>query len=89
MSYIADSTAIYIMVVKIWNRIWPPPRSPSFLGGQRWQPIQMEHNLHIGGKVGGGLDTILMGSIGVHGFEEKNFPSYLFLYSILEFVCMC
>jgi hypothetical protein len=39
-------------------------RSSSFLGGQRWQPIQIVHSLHIRGKgLGGGLDTILMSMI--------------------------
>jgi hypothetical protein len=27
-SCIVDSAAVYIMVVKIWNNIWPPP--PQF-----------------------------------------------------------
>jgi hypothetical protein len=31
----------------------PLPRSSSFLGGQRWQPIQTGHSLHIKGKGGG------------------------------------
>jgi hypothetical protein len=36
-----------IVVVKIWNTIWPLPRSSYFLGGQRWQPIQI---LYITGR---------------------------------------
>jgi hypothetical protein len=30
---------LYIMGLKIWNTIWPPPRSSPFIGGQRWQSI--------------------------------------------------
>jgi hypothetical protein len=39
----------------------PLSRISSFLGGQRWQPIQMEHRLLTRGRAGrGGLDTLLM-----------------------------
>jgi hypothetical protein len=34
----------------------PPPRSSTFIGVQRWQPIKMGHSLHIRGRVGGGSD---------------------------------
>jgi hypothetical protein len=33
----------------------PLTHSSSFIGGQRWQPIQMGHSLHIRGRIGGGL----------------------------------
>jgi hypothetical protein len=35
----------------------PLPHSSSFLWGQRWQPIQMGHSLHMRGRDEGGLDT--------------------------------
>jgi hypothetical protein len=40
-SYIVDSAAIYILVVKFRNTIWPPPPK----GELRCQAIQMEHGL--------------------------------------------
>jgi hypothetical protein len=32
LKYTIDSALIYIMVVKIWNTIWPPPPQISLLG---------------------------------------------------------
>jgi hypothetical protein len=41
----------------------PPSRSSFFIGGQRWQPIQMGHSLHIRGRGEGGLDNLLMSMV--------------------------
>jgi hypothetical protein len=44
------SAAIYIMVVKFRNTIWPPPPPPQispFIGELRWQAIQTEHVPYI------------------------------------------
>jgi hypothetical protein len=58
-----------------------PPRS-SFILGQRWQPIQMGHSLHIGEGEGGGLDDLLMSMIHLsiefrrytpHSFADNHF----------------
>jgi hypothetical protein len=47
MSCIVDNAAIYSMVVKFRNTIFPPPPQLSLLGGLRCQAIQMEHDPYI------------------------------------------
>jgi hypothetical protein len=73
MYSIVDSAAIYIMVVKFRNTIWPP--SPH------WQPIQMGHSLHIRERGGGdGLDNLLMSMCRA---EKGNSEIYTVQYIIL------
>jgi hypothetical protein len=53
ISCIVDSAAIYINVVEILKYYFTPlPRSSSFIGWQRWQPIKMGHSLYIRGRGG-------------------------------------
>jgi hypothetical protein len=67
-----DSAFRYVMVARKINNIDPPlHRSSPFIGGQRCQPIQMGHSLHIRGCGGGGdiLDTIIMSMAQTHKTE--------------------
>jgi hypothetical protein len=61
-SCIVDTAPPFILWgIKFINTILPPPPPFSLhIGGQRWQPIQMGHRLHIRGGGGGCLDNLLM-----------------------------
>jgi hypothetical protein len=60
-SCIGDSAAIYIMVVKFRNTIFPPPPQlvPYLIGGLRCQPIQKEHSPYLAEITGKAVHNVI------------------------------